>query len=103
MPKRKQPTVMTMERRTIASDDMVGSMCAWDGCETVFDGLMPPDWRWMLVYWHPNPAPNDSLGNIAMSEFCDRDAALCGEHAKELDSLLKDIGRALSGPVAGEA
>ncbi len=107
MPKRKKPKVMKMERRFLSPDDdkKMRMECAWEGCERSksMEKPTPPDWRNLVVYWSPHPQPNSTLLEVCSGPFCDRDAALCGEHAKELDGLLKDIGQALTGPVAGEA
>ena len=106
-PKRKKSTVRTMERRLISPEDVekMVMQCAWIGCERTKSMAepMPPDWKNLILYWSPHPQPSATLLDVCSGPFCDRDAALCGEHAKELDSLLKDIGQALSGPVAGQA
>ncbi len=70
-----------------------GSMCAWAGCGATFDGRMPDDWRWMLVYWWPYPAVNHTVARIATSNNCDRNCALCPEHALYLQSQLVDLMR----------
>ena len=107
MPKRKKPTVFTMERRYLSPDDVKKMVmeCAWNGCERTksMGEPTPPDWRNLILYWSPHPQPKATLLEVCTGPFCDRDAALCGEHAKELDGLLKDIGQALKGPAAGEA
>ena len=107
MPKRKKPKVMRMERHYMSPGDVekMAQACAWDGCERHIPAseAMPPDWRNLIVYWSPYAVPYSTLIDVCSGPFCDRDAALCGEHAKELDGLLKDIGQALKGPVAGEA
>ena len=101
MTKRRNPTIATVKE--IPAKDVVGSRCAWDGCGAYFEGLMPPDWRWMLLYWQPHPAAHDTVGKIAMSQFCDRDAALCPEHAQEIDDQLVDLMRWARGQVGGQA
>ncbi len=107
MPKRKKPKVWQMERRLISPEDVekMEMECAWNGCErtTSMGEPTPPDWQNLILYWSPHPQLDATLLEVCSGPFCYRDAALCGEHAKELDSLLKDIGRALTGPAAGEA
>jgi hypothetical protein len=69
-----------------------GSMCAWKGCTARTPNPdLPPDWRWLLLYWKRTPA----LETTDIDEGTwDRDACLCPQHARELHRrLLKDIGR----------
>jgi hypothetical protein len=55
------------------------------------DGVLPPDWVNLLTWWWPQPTMRTVEG-IVMSNFCTRDAVLCGDHARELECLLKPIG-----------
>jgi hypothetical protein len=64
---------------------------------------MTADWRSLLVYWDPYPDVNKTLGQIATSTTCDRDAVLCPEHARMLEASLKDIARWTRDPVGGTA
>jgi hypothetical protein len=51
-------------------------------------------------FWSSWPETDRTLGEIAMSPFIKRDAALCPQRAHELDSIMmKDIGRKLSDTV----
>jgi len=94
----------TYRKEEIGGEDLsqMGSICAWDGCEEQFQGDMPPDWRWMLVYWDPRPAADQTVAEVSLGQFCDRDAALCPKHKDELEASLKDIGRWAKEP-AGRA
>ena len=107
MAKGKNPKVWTAERRTLSPDEIKKMRvdCVWEGCDrsTPMAEMRPPDWHSLLVYWSPFPDPKKTLGEIVMGSSCYRDAILCPEHAKALDGLFKDIGRALSGPAAGSA
>ncbi len=47
----------------------------------------------MLVYWDPRPAADQTVAEVSLGQFCDRDAALCPKHKDELEASLKDIGR----------
>ena len=104
MPKNRKARVMTAERKLLTKKEVSekGSMCAWDGCSATFEGLMPPDWRHLLVYWSPRPS-DSTLVQVSNSGFCDRDAVLCPEHWRELDGRLKDLARWMGEPTAGEA
>ncbi len=101
----KRPKPMIAEQVVMKAGDLekMGSMCAWAGCEATFDGRMPHDWRWMLVYWRAHPATNHKLGKVAMSKSCDRDVALCPEHALLLEGELKPIMRWPSAKTSGTA
>ena len=69
-------------------------VCAWNGCEAAFEGYpMPEDWRNMIVYWSAEPAVTTTLADIVLSEHCYRDANLCPEHARQLESHLKQLPR----------
>lgn len=45
-----------------------------------------------MTHWSPSLDAKGTLAEIASSPFCYRDTALCGEHARELEGLLKDLG-----------
>jgi hypothetical protein len=102
MTKRRKPQVFTREtvRMTpeLAKESLVarGRVCIWGDCTNVCKGDLPPDWVNLLVYWSPQARPDLTLGQIATSPFCTRDAVLCGQHARELEA------RELDTP-AGEA
>lgn len=72
-----------------------GGECAWDGCPETYEGSIPKDWRFLLVYWAEHPDPNTTLGDICRGKRSDRDGVLCPTHTRRLDALLKDIGRGL--------
>ena len=91
----------TIEQKWVKLGDLQGMACAWEGCEASFECPMPPDWRSLLVYWNPYPAVDKTLLEIARSTTCDRDAALCPQHARMLEESLKDIGRWTRDPVGG--
>ena len=38
----------------------MGSLCAWDGCQAVFNGDMPDGWTYLTLYWSKRP-PRDIL------------------------------------------
>jgi hypothetical protein len=81
MVKDPEVKIMTAEDHT-----NMGSMCAGAGCGQTFTGVMPPGWRWMLMYH--SPAPNvASLRPGALT----RDCALCPDHAKAVDDLLVEL------------
>ncbi len=107
MAKRKKPTVMTMERRTMLPDEVKNMRvaCAWDGCtrSRPIKEMQPPDWHNLIVYWSPFLDPKKTLEQVCTGPSCYRDAVLCPEHAKALDGLLKDLGRELQGPPEGTA
>ncbi len=103
MARQRNPKVFRQEKKLIKLEDMPGSICAWAGCDATFKGPMPEDWRWLLVYWRSRPAITTKLVKIANSRHCDRDAVLCPEHARELESQLKDLVRWADRPMSGEA
>ncbi len=105
MAKRRKPKVFTSKEMSVSEVQtmMRGSVCAWDGCEAAFEGSLPSDWRWLLVYWQPRPDVHHTLEQIVMGSVCDRDTALCPAHARELDGLLKDLGRWTQEPMGGTA
>ena len=57
-----------------------------------FDDMLPEDWVWLMTHWSPKLDPRSTIIDIAITPFCYRDTALCGAHARELESLLKDLG-----------
>jgi hypothetical protein len=78
-----------------------GSVCAWEGCDRVFDGrILPEDWAILTLYRSKRPILN-FLGVPAEGLLCD--AVLCPEHTKQLHDQLKDIDGALSELLAGSA
>ena len=99
----RKPKIFRKEKVRAQDIAGLGSLCAWDGCIATFEKMMPPDWRMLLVYWSPLPEGDKTLLEIALGGNCDRDASLCPEHARELDGLLKDIGRLVDAPPAGTA
>ena len=101
MAKRKKPKTFGSKR--VSLDQIAGMLCAWEGCEASFEYPMPPDWRSLLVYWYPYPAVDKTLPEIARSTTCDRDAALCPQHARMLEESPQDIGRWTREPVGGTA
>jgi hypothetical protein len=75
-----------------------GRICAWDVCENYCDGDLPPDWANLLTWWSPQPVMK--VEDIVLGPFCTRDAVLCGQHARELESLLKTLpDRRLEGSI----
>jgi hypothetical protein len=78
----------------------IGSICAWEGCTATFQGDMPHGWINLLAYWAPRPLTN--FWEIPVKDRM-RDACLCPEHTRQLDSQLKPIGRALDAPAQGHA
>jgi hypothetical protein len=91
-----------LEDRFIPLSKLRGSMCAWAGCTASYlraDG-MPKGWTFLQMYWSPEPVPN-FLDVSAKDQL--RDAVLCPEHTRVLDRQLKDIGRDVGGPAAGNA
>ena len=98
-----RPKPKTAKVETVRVKDLRGVLCAWAGCGATFTDKMPDDWRWMLVYWWPQPPANHKLQKIAASKSCDRDSALCPEHALYLESQLKPIMRWPSAEMGGTA
>ncbi len=82
---------------------MKGSACAWDGCKETYEGSIPKDWRFLLVYWGERPDPNATLGDICCGKHSDRDGVLCPTHTRRLDALLKNLGRWAGRPMGGTA
>jgi hypothetical protein len=90
--------VVVLERKKVKLSELTGRMCAWDGCGASFKGDMPEGWTNLIMYWAPSPIPN--VLDIPPADWL-RDAGLCPEHTRLLESQLKDLGRAVSGPAAG--
>lgn len=67
-----------------------GGICAWNGCRETFKGDMPATWRWLLTYHHAQ-----SVMDPFERGAIDRDCALCPEHVRMIDDLLKAL------PVSG--
>jgi hypothetical protein len=103
MPKRRKPMIGRLEN--ISPEKLLkrGHMCAWDDCTARFDGLMPADWRWMIVYWSPQPAVESTVAEVVFFDSCDHDAALCPEHARCLEDQLKPLMRLANIKSAGQA
>ncbi len=100
----------TVVRQELTSSDEIaafvaenGRGCAWSGCQASFKDPMPPEWRWLVVYWWPEPLASSTLGEVTVSTTCDRDAALCPAHARELESQLAPLARWADAPVSGKA
>lgn len=97
---------MRVEQVTITPDIArkmleAGMMCAWDGCEAVYEGDQPPGWCNLLTYNTPQPVLDfREIPSGAMM----RDAVLCPDHVRALEENLKDLGSALLAAVPeGEA
>jgi hypothetical protein len=88
------------ERKMIPPTQLTGRICAWRDCEARFAGDMPAGWTNLILYWAPRPILN--AADIPARDWL-RDAVLCPEHTRLLDSQLKELGREVSGPVAGSA
>jgi hypothetical protein len=94
------------ERKMIPARELANAMCqcAWKGCEAACKpdsrGDVPSGWSVLLLTRSFRHYAN--LLDIRPSE-CLRDAVLCPEHTRLLDSQLEDIGRELTGPSAGTA
>jgi hypothetical protein len=83
-----RPRSKVFEDKNVPLDDIVGCVCAWDGCTTRFGGSMPKGWINLLTYWSKRPEPN--FLQIPPQDIW-RDAVLCPEHARALQSHLKDF------------
>jgi hypothetical protein len=94
-----------LELKTIPASEIGRRVaCAWKGCGAgcEFDdsGDFPPGWATLLLAKSYRVYAN--ILEIP-PELCLRDAVLCPEHTRQLDSLLVDLGRELLGPAAGAA
>lgn len=85
-----------IETKTVAISDIRGCMCSWDRCGKFFEGEQPFGWTWLIMYRSPQ-----ATQIIPLDDRLLRDSALCPEHTKLLDDQLKDIGRDISAPPAG--
>jgi hypothetical protein len=88
------------EVRTIPLTAISGFLCAWEGCPAKFQGDMPRGWINLLAYWSKCPELN--FLKIPPQDVL-RDGVLCPEHARALESHLKDLGRLGSMPSSGTA
>ena len=101
----RRKAAKTFELKMIPANELAGVVCAWRDCEATCkpskDGDLPRGWSALLLtrgYRH-----YDYILSIPPS-YCLRDAVLCPEHTRQLDSeLLEDLGRELLGPPAGAA
>ena len=105
MKKKRKTGIKIIERtrKTVAELKAMPSRCAWHECGADFKGEMPAGWNYLLVYWHPEPQVEATLAEVSRSNFCSRDAVLCPEHSRELESNLVDIARWTDMPVSGQA
>jgi hypothetical protein len=96
--------VKVLELEMIPVSQFGGMMCAWKGCEAVCKsdtkGDLPRGWSGLLLTRSLRHYAN--LLDIPPSD-CLRDACLCPEHTRLLDSQLADLARELAGPAAGTA
>ena len=89
---------------TLADLAKLHVQCAWKGCtNSVSMQRKPRGWVNLLVWFSAEPEPWKTVGQVAMEPGCKRDAALCPEHAKELEDLLWEAGNWLNEPAAGRA
>ena len=96
----KQAKIRTLTPKEIAE---AGGMCAWDGCTATFEGELPTDWRWLLLYWQKSPDPVALIKTLVSGLSIDRHAALCPGHTQMLGSQLKDLMRRTTEPPEGSA
>lgn len=61
-----------------------GGMCAWRGCSESFKGNMPDYWRRLLTYH----CPKSVIDPFERADI-DQDCAICPEHVRQFDNLLK--------------
>jgi hypothetical protein len=85
------PTTPTNRRMDMARTGLTfpGGVCIWVGCSNSFEGELPPDWLWLITYWSPEPTLGMSLDDEEIGNIPTRHGALCGEHARELEVILK--------------
>jgi hypothetical protein len=81
-------TAKVFEEKDVPLADIVGFVCAWDGCTARFGGAMPRDWTNLLAYWSQHPESNFLQ---IPAENISRDRVLCPDHARVLESQLKDF------------
>jgi hypothetical protein len=103
MANRHQRRAMKAEMRTMDPSELTGRLCAWAECGARFEGEMPTDWRWLIMYWLPTADIRQLTKNLEAGRDIDRDACLCPEHARELDNQLKSLMREVTEPAAGSA
>ena len=89
-----------MVTEVVRLSDIRGTMCACDGCDACFERDMPKGWSWLTLYW--SKRPHLHYHKIPVRDVL-RDAALCPEHTRALDGVLKNTGRDVLGPFAGSA
>jgi hypothetical protein len=93
------------ELKKVRANEISGIQCAWKGCQASMkpdpNGDLPPGWSALLLT-RSYRAYAQPLLDIP-PELCLRDAALCPEHTRQLDSLLVYLSRELAGPAAGSA
>ena len=88
------------ERKTVPLTDISGSLCAWDRCEATYSGDMPNGWIYLMTYW--SKQPEQTFLKIPPQDVS-RDGVLCPEHARALESQLKERSRLGSMPPVGAA
>jgi hypothetical protein len=76
------------EDKNVPVADIIGCRCAWERCAARFSGNMPRGWIYLLTYWSKHPESNFLQ---IPPEHIVRDAVLCPEHARALESQLKDF------------
>ena len=91
------------EIKWVKLSDITHVRCAWDGCSNACKMTgpgekMPDGWVALLV----TTRGFTNLLEIPARD-CLRDSVLCPEHARQLDSLLIDLGREINEPAAGNA
>jgi hypothetical protein len=74
------------EEKDVPLADIVGFVCAWDGCAARFGGNMPRGWINLLAYWSKRPEMNFLK---IPSQNVVRDGVLCPEHARAIQCQLK--------------
>ncbi len=83
----KQKGVSFEYVKNIPLADVIGCMCAWEGCQAGFVGditRLPPGWRLLVV-------AADALFERRNLLTADQDSVLCPMHAAELNALLKHM------------
>ena len=87
-PKPSCDRTKAFEDKDVPVTDVIGCVRARDGCAATFSGSMPRGWINLLAYWSKHPEPN--FLQIPLENML-RDAVLCPEHARALESQLKDF------------
>jgi hypothetical protein len=86
---------MSPKRIFPAAVPILANVCAWEGCRESFrSDEMPEGWRSMQLFWAPLPVTN-LMQLMRQPNIWDRDCCLCPQHARLLESYLKDIGNRL--------